>query len=144
MPLADYTDRKGNVATSNSAPWVRLLEMAAQMYFIDDKGRGEGRETKMEFRIGSTGIYLLTQGRRPQACFPGQDGIVDTVRTAIGNGKAVTLGHTGIAHGIAPGHMVSVAGFSPDGSRVHLLDPYGRMVLADAAMLKGYPIYIEQ
>ena len=145
VPLADYTDRKGNVATSNSAPWVKLLEMAAQMYFIDDLGRGEGTESKMEFRTGSTGIYLLSQGGGTTVCRPRSNvNIVADAQAAIGKGKAVTLGHTGIAHGIAPGHMVSVAGFSPDGSRVHLLDPYGRMVVADAAMLKDYQVCIEK
>lgn len=143
VPLADYTDKKGHIVTSNSAPWVRLLEMAAQMYFIDDKGCDGRGETKMEFRAGSAGIFLLTQGVLPTAYMKGTDGIVGKVREAVEGGRAVTLGHTGIGHCISPGHMVSVAGFSPDGSRVHLLDPYGRMVVADASMLKDYAIYIE-
>lgn len=143
VPLADYTDKKGHIVTSNSAPWVRLLEMAAQMYFIDDKGCDGRGETKMEFRAGSAGIFLLTQGVLPTAYMKGTDGIVGKVREAVEGGQAVALGHTGIGHCISPGHMVSVAGFSPDGSRVHLLDPYGRMVVADASMLKDYAIYIE-
>lgn len=39
--------------------------------------------------------------------------------------------------------MVAVVGFSNDGARVHILDPYGRMVLTDATVLKDYQVCIE-
>lgn len=92
---------------------------------------------------GSTGLYLLSQGRRPTPYLPRTENIQETIREAICRGKAVTLGHTGIAHGIAPGHMVSVLGFSNEGRHVHLLDPYGRVVVASASMLSSYPTYVE-
>jgi len=39
--------------------------------------------------------------------------------------------------------MVSVLGFSNEGRHVHLLDPYGRVVVASASMLSSYPTYVE-
>lgn len=143
VPLGEYTDRAGNITTSKSAPWVKLLETAVQMSLIDESCKTGDIRVNMSYRTGSEGLCLLLQQTEIIRPMRGYAGIVEEVRSAINEGRAATLGHTGISLGIAPGHMVSIQGFSDDGSKVHIFDPYGRMIVADVSILKDFPIVIE-
>jgi hypothetical protein len=154
--IEDFGDRSTTV--SNSAPWVKILETAMQMYFLD---QAEGAELsnhelkqaiKMDFKSARDGLGVLIDGSEIQI-FSTADMTAQEVKyevsQAIREHKPVVLGHMPkgfsldvLRDGISPGHAVTVLNADRDDGKISVLDPYGRYRLLDVDVFNRSEIYI--
>lgn len=164
VPLGDLTDAGGRKAVSDSAPWVRVLEMAMQMHLLNaaihNSVPGEtimpgASQINMAYRDIHVGLQALVGAREKgnvavlsQAEDPGdvQENLTK-IKEALGNGYPVVLGHIpqsesiltkvlgSLKDGLSPGHAVSVLDVNKKDSKLTVLDPYGKIRILDFEVL---------
>ena len=166
VPLKDILGKGGEVGTSSSKPWVRLLETAMQMHMMDLYQKFEFAEDGIGLKEDMNGgSPLLALGALLGKEVSGRisfranihkiennmNGALESIQTALTNNKPVVLCSSGdlgasLKYGFSPKHAVSVQQVVPTNNGrnfLHILDPYGRSVVLDAGILeRGAKVFI--